>query len=51
MDRNNTKAKKTNYFSRTTAKNEKSSDHVPKTSETRAASEPSSVYKNPASAA
>ena len=50
MDRNNTKAKK-NYFSGTTAKNEKSSDHVPKTSETRAASEPSSVYKNPASAA
>ena len=50
MDRNNTKAKVTNYFSKTTAKNEKSLDHVPETRETPAASEPSSLYKNPAPA-
>ena len=48
MNRNITKAKITNYFLKTTAKNEKSLDHVPETSETPAASEPSSVYKNPA---
>ena len=48
MDRNNTKAKIANYFSKTTAKNEESLDHVPEISETAAASEPSSVYKNPA---
>ena len=50
MDWNNTKAQVTNYFSKTTAKNEKSLDYVPETSETPAASEPSSVYKNPAPA-
>ena len=50
MDRNYTKAKITNCFSKTTAKNEESLDHVPQTGETTAASEPSSVYKNPASA-
>ena len=49
MDRNNTNAKITNCFSKTTAKNEKSFDHVPETSETPAALEPSSVYKNLAS--
>ena len=47
MDQNNTKAKITIYFSKATAKNEKGLDHVPETSETPAASEPSSVYKNP----
>ena len=46
MDRNNTKVKITNYFSKTTPKNEKSLDHVPETSKTPAASGPSSVYKN-----
>ena len=50
MDRKNTKAKITNYFSKTTAKNGKSLDHVPETSETPGASEPSSVYMNPKSA-
>ena len=49
MDRNNPKAEITNCFSKTTAKKEGSLDHVPETSETTAASEPSSVYKNPAS--
>ena len=44
MDRNNTNAKITNYFSKTTAKNEKSLDHAPETSETSAASEPTSIY-------
>ena len=48
MNRNITKAKITNYFLKTTAKNEKSLDHLPETSETPAASGPSSVYKNPA---
>ena len=33
MDRNSTKAKITNCFSKTTAKNEKSLDHVPEPSE------------------
>ena len=46
----NIKAKITNQFSKTTTKNEKSQDDVPETSETPAASEPSSVYRNPASA-
>ena len=45
MNRSITKAKITNYFLKTIAKNEKSLDHVPETSETPAASEPSSVYK------
>ena len=48
MDQNNTKAKITIYFSKATAKNEKGLDHVPEISEAPAASEPSSVYKNPA---
>ena len=50
MDRKNTKAKITNCFSKATAKNEKSLDHVAETSETPVALKPSSVYKNPASA-
>ena len=49
MDRNNTEAKITNYFSKTTAKIEKSLDYVAETSDTPAASEPSSVDKNRAS--
>ena len=49
MDRDNTEAKITNYFSKTTAKIEKSLDYVAETSDTPAASEPSSVDKNRAS--
>ena len=37
MDRNNTKAKIINYFSKTIAKNQKSLDHVRENSETAAA--------------
>ena len=40
MDWNNTKAKVTDYFSKTTAKNEKSLDRAPETSDTPAALEP-----------
>ena len=50
MDRNNTKAKITNYFSKTIAKNQKNLDHVRETSKNAAVSEPSFVDKNPGSA-
>ena len=49
MSWNSTKAK-IYYFSKTTAKKEKSVDEVPETSESPAASESSSIYKSPASA-
>ena len=50
MDQLNTKAKITTTFQNYFSRYEKSLDHVSGTSETPAASEPSSVYKNPASA-